>query len=80
MKVNRKMLRNIISESLEDLESSPDPEEDLESSPDPELAIFLLKGIIKEIPRIPEENLRKYVNYLATRKIPQILSNIPEKE
>ena len=70
MKANRKMLRNIIAESLEDLESSPDPE----------MAIFLLKGIIKEIPRIPEENLRIYVDYLATRKIPQILSNIPEKE
>ena len=70
MKVNRKMLRNIIAESLEDLKISPDPE----------VAIDILNGILEDIPRIPEENLRKYVNYLAKFKIPQILSNIPEKE
>ena len=64
------MLRNIIAESLEDLEISPDPE----------MAMLLLKSIIEEIPMIPEKNLKAYVDYLATHKLPQILLKIPKKE
>ena len=87
MKVNRKELRKLINEAISDkpnyshygIDSFIAPKTYVNTSnPDEhaKLAIILLENIIKEISQVPEKNLKKYVEYIANQKLPEVILEI----
>ena len=72
MKLHRKQLQEMIIKEMSVPSSSSN------SDLNRQIGIEMLKKVIRDLQTVPEQNLDRYIQYLITHQIPNIISTLED--